>query len=54
MPEPARGTVVCPQIPGDAVALALLPKSIRGFGHVRHRAMAAAAPQRETLRKPWD
>ena len=34
----------------DAVALASLPEKIRGFGHVKHKAMAAAAPEREALR----
>jgi indolepyruvate ferredoxin oxidoreductase len=34
----------------EAVALAQLPESIRGFGHVRRRALDAVAPQREALR----
>ena len=35
----------------DAVALAGLPESIRGFGHVKRRSMDAVAPQRDSLRQ---
>jgi indolepyruvate ferredoxin oxidoreductase len=35
---------------GDAIALAMLPEKIRGFGHVKRRSMDAAAPEREALR----
>ncbi len=34
----------------DAVTLASLPEKIRGYGHVKRKAMAAAAPEREALR----
>jgi indolepyruvate ferredoxin oxidoreductase len=34
----------------DAIALAALPESIRGFGHVKRRAIEAVAPQRDNLR----
>jgi indolepyruvate ferredoxin oxidoreductase len=36
---------------GDAITLARLPEKIRGFGHVKQRAMDSVAPERETLRK---
>jgi indolepyruvate ferredoxin oxidoreductase len=35
---------------GDAIALAKLPETIRGFGHVKQRSIDAAAPEREALR----
>ncbi|MDD5250284.1 MAG: indolepyruvate ferredoxin oxidoreductase family protein [Rhodocyclaceae bacterium] len=35
----------------DAVALAALPETIRGFGHVKARSIAKAAPQRAILRR---
>ena len=34
----------------DAIALAGVPESIRGFGHVKRRSIEAAAPQRDSLR----
>jgi indolepyruvate ferredoxin oxidoreductase len=34
----------------DALALAKLPDTIRGFGHVRRQSIDAAMPQREALR----
>jgi len=35
---------------GDAIALVSLPEKIRGYGHVKRRSIAAAAPEREALR----
>ena len=34
----------------DAIALSALPEAIRGFGHVKRRAIEAVAPQRDSLR----
>jgi indolepyruvate ferredoxin oxidoreductase len=38
----------------DAIALAGLPESIRGFGHVKRRSIEAVAPQRDGLRSKLD
>ena len=37
----------------QAVAIASLPDGIRGYGHVKARAMADAARQRDTLLAEW-
>jgi indolepyruvate ferredoxin oxidoreductase len=36
-----------------AVALAALPEKIRGYGHVKARAIAAASGERERLIERW-
>jgi indolepyruvate ferredoxin oxidoreductase len=36
-----------------AVALAALPEKIRGYGHVKARAIAAVRPERERLLDLW-
>jgi indolepyruvate ferredoxin oxidoreductase len=46
----ALAAALTPQTHAAAVALARLPEKIRGFGHVKARALTALAPEREKLR----